>query len=147
MENYSLYAQKLALLRKELSEIRNALRKRKKDFNENQQKMYDFINGKSSIAQFSINGIQYFLKKGTKDKGFMHILLRHYGKDCQEGCLNAKNILNIATTIKVGHLYKSEKNDYLTISNTFEYGRFLVVLSKDKNGRWIVSYYKVEEVE
>ncbi len=74
MDQYSSYAKKLALLRKELSVIRASLRKKKKDFNEHQLKMYDFI------------------------------------------------------------------------SNTFDHGRFLVVLSKDRNGHWIVSYYKVEEV-
>ena len=146
MDHHSSYAKKLALLRKELSMIRVALRKKKKDFNENQLKMYDFINGKRDIAQFGIRGSQYFLKKGNRDKGFMHILLRHYGEDCTEGCLSAKNILNIATTIKMGSPYQSDKNDYLTISNTFDHGRFLVVLSKDRNGHWIVSYYKVEEV-
>jgi hypothetical protein len=145
MDHYSIYAKKLASLRKELSEIRKNLRKKKKDFNENQQKMYDFINGKRNIAQFGIKGSQYFLKKGNEEKGFMHILLRHYGEGCKEGCLSARNILNIATTIKMGSPYQSEKNDYLTISNTFEHGRFIVVLSKDRNGHWIVSYYKVEE--
>ncbi len=145
MDRYSIYAKKLASLRKELSEIRKALRKKKKDFNENQQKMYDFINGKREIAQLSIKGSQYFLKRGNEKKGFMHILLRHYGEECKEGCLSARNILNIATTIKMGSPYQSEKNDYLTISNTFENGRFIVVLSKDRNGHWIVSYYKVEE--
>jgi len=48
----------------------------------------------------------------------MHILLRHYGQGC-EGILSARNILNMATTIKMGSVYHSEKNDYLSISNTF----------------------------
>ena len=79
MDHYSSYAKKLSSLRKELSVMRAALRKKKKDFNENQL------------------------------KGFMHILLCHYGDDSTEGCLSAKNILNIATTIKMGSPYQSKK--------------------------------------
>ena len=109
MDSLSQYARKLAQLRKELSTLQTQLRKRKKDFNESQQKMYDFIIGKRSIAQFGIGGRQYFLKKGNAHKGFMHILLRHYGDDCTEGCLSARNILNIATTLKMGSPYFSEK--------------------------------------
>jgi len=140
----SMYAKKLAALRKEISEIHTALRKNKKSFNENQQKVYDFINAKKDIIQFNINGKQYFIKKGNEHKGFMHILLRHYGEEC-EGKLTARNILNMATTIKMGSQYQSEKNEYMSISNTFNNKRFVIVLSKDRNGHWVVTYYSVEE--
>jgi len=139
----SQYARKLAKLREELSEIQTSLRQNKKSFNKNQQKVYDFIIAKRDIIQFDINDKQYFIKKGNEQKGFMHILLRHYGEEC-EGSLTAKNILNIATTIKMGSMYQSEKNDYLSISNTFNNERFVIVLSKDRNGHWIVTYYSVE---
>ena len=144
MDNISNYAKKLALLRKEISEIHSSLRKNKKDFNENQQKVYDFVTAKKDIIQFNINNQQYFIKKGNENKGFMHILLRHYGQDC-EGKLTARNILNMATTIKMGSIYQSAKNNYLSISNTFNNERFVIVLSKDKNGHWIVTYYSIEE--
>ena len=140
----SIYAKKLATLRKEISEIHTALRKNKKSFNENQQKEYDFINAKRDIIQFNINGQQYFIKKGNEHKGFMHILLRHYGEEC-EGKLTARNILNMATTIKMGSQYQSEKNEYMSISNIFNNERFVIVLSKDRNGHWVVTYYSVEE--
>jgi len=142
----SLYAQKLASLRKEISEIHTTLRKNKKSFNRNQQKVYDFIIAKRDIIQFDIQGKQYFIKKGNADKGFMHILLRHYGEEC-EGRLTARNILNMATIIKMGSVYQSEKNEYLSISNTFNNERFVIVLSKDKNGHWVVTYYSVEKNE
>lgn len=140
----SQYAYKLAKLRKELSDMQTNLRQNKKSFNENQQKVYDFIIAKKDIIQFHINGKQYFIKKGNEQKGFMHILLRHYGEEC-EGRLTAKNILNIATTIKMGLAYQSEKNDYVSISNTFNNERFVIVLSKDRNGHWVVTYYRIEE--
>ena len=140
----SLYAKKLAALRKEFSEIQNNLRSKKKNFNENQQKVYDFVIAKSEIIQFNINHKQYFIKRGNKDKGFMHILLRHYGEEC-EGQLTATNILNIATTIKMGSPYISEKNGYLSISNEFNGTRYIVVLSQDRNGHWVVSYYSVDK--
>ena len=139
----SHYARKLAKLRQELSEIQTHLRQNKKSFNENQQKVYDFIIAKRDIIQFDINGKQYFVKKGNEQKGFMHILLRHYGEEC-EGHLTAKNILNMATTILMGSMYQSEKNDYLSIGNTFNNERFVIVLSKDRNGHWVVTYYSVD---
>jgi len=139
----SLYAKKLATLRKEFSEIQSNLRNKKKNFNENQQKVYDFVMAKSEIIQFNINHKQYFIKRGNKDKGFIHILLRHYGEEC-EGRLTATNILNIATTIKMGSPYISEKNGYLSISNEFNGIRYIVILSQDRNGHWVVSYYSVD---
>jgi len=138
------YAEKLAALEKEFRDIHKKLIKKKKSFNENQQKVYNFVIGLNHMIQFSINGKQYFIKRGDKNKGFEHILLRHYGEGC-EGRLTATNILNIATTIKMGSAYASQKNDYTSISNEFNGQRFIVVLSKDRNGHWVVSYYSIEK--
>ena len=138
------YADKLAALEQEFREIHKNLIKKKKSFNENQQKVYNFVIGVSQIIQFNINGKQYFIKRGDKNKGFEHILLRHYGERT-EGRLTATNILNIATTIKMGSSYASKKNDYTSISNEFNGQRFIIVLSKDRNGHWVISYYNVEK--
>ena len=138
------YADKLAALEQEFREIHKNLIKNKKSFNENQQKVYNFVIGISQIIQFNINNKQYFIKRGDKNKGFEHILLRHYGEGT-EGRLTATNILNIATTIKMGSAYASEKNYYTSISNEFNGQRFIIVLSKDRNGHWVVSYYSVDK--
>ncbi len=138
------YANKLAALEKEFREIHKNLIKKKKSFNKNQQKVYNFVIGISSIIQFNINNKQYFIKRGDKHKGFEHILLRHYGED-SEGRLSATNILNIATTIKMGSAYNSERNDYTSISNEFNGERYIIVLSKDINGHWVVSYYSIDK--
>ncbi len=138
------YANKLAALEKEFREIHKNLIKKKKSFNKNQQKVYNFVIGISSIIQFNINNKQYFIKRGDKHKGFEHILLRHYGED-SEGRLSATNILNIATTIKMGSAYNSERNDYTSISNEFNGERYIIVLSKDRNGHWVVSYYSIDK--
>ena len=143
-KNISLYSTKLAQLKKEFNDIQTKLRQKKKSFNENQQKVFDFVTGRRELIQFSINEKQYFIKKGNEYKGFMHILLRHYGEEC-EGSLTAVNILNIATTIKMGSAYQSEKNDYVSISNEFNGTRYIIVFSKDRDGHWIVTYYSVEE--
>jgi len=145
MSNSKLsYADKLTLLEKEFRIIHDKLITKKKSFNENQQKVYDFVTGRNQLIQFSINNKQYFIKRGNQNKGFEHILLRHYGEEC-EGRLTAVNILNIATTIKMGSTHVSEKNDYLSISNEFNGERYIIVLSKDRNGHWIVSYYSVKK--
>ena len=145
MSNSKLsYIDKLTLLEAEFRAIHHKLISKKKRFNENQQKVYDFVTGRSKLIQFSINGAQYFIKRGNANKGFEHILLRHYGEEC-EGRLTAVNILNIATTIKMGSVYASQKNNYVSISNEFHGERYIVVLSKDRNGHWVVSYYSVEK--
>jgi hypothetical protein len=138
------YADKLAALEKEFREIHKNLIKKKKSFNENQQKVYNFVIGIAHIIQFNIHGKQYFIKRGDKNKGFEHILLRHYGEG-SDGRLTSTNILNIATTIKMGSPYASEKNDYISISNEFNGERYIIVLSKDRNGHWVVSYYSVDK--
>jgi len=51
----------------------------------------------------------------------------------------------MATTIKMGFPHISDKNDYTSISNEFNGQRFIIVLSKDRNGHWVVSYYSVEK--
>jgi len=51
----------------------------------------------------------------------------------------------MATTIKMGSVHVSEKNNYLSISNEFNGERYIIVLSKDRNGHWIVSYYSIEK--
>lgn len=140
----SSYAKKLAALEKEFREIHQNTIKKKKAFNENQQKVYNFVIGISELIQLNINGKQYFIKRGNQHKGFEHILLRHYGHNC-DGKLSAVNILNIATTIKMGSAHASEKNDYVSISNEFNGERYIIVLSKDRNGHWIVSYYSIRK--
>jgi len=145
MSNSKLsYANKLALLETEFRAIHDILIRKKKSFNKNQQKVYDFVTGKSQLIQFNINNKQYFIKRGNDKKGFEHILLRHYGEECM-GRLTAVNILNIATTIKMGSVHVSEKNDYVSISNEFNGKRYIIVLSKDRNDHWVVSYYSVEK--
>jgi hypothetical protein len=136
------YADKLAALEKELREIHKNRIKKKKSFNENQQKVYNFVIGISHIIQFNINNKQYFINRGNKYKGFEHILLRHYGEGT-EGRLTATNILNMATTITMGSAYASEKNDYTSISNEFNGQRFIIVLDRERNGHWVISYYSV----
>lgn len=139
----SSYTEKLTALEKELRKKHKERIKAKKKFNENQQKVYDFVIGISEMMQFNIKGKQYFLNRGNKETGFEHILLRHYGHNC-EGKLTADNILNIATTIKMGSSYPSEKNGYISLSNEFNGERYIVVLNQDNNGHWVVSYYSVE---
>jgi hypothetical protein len=138
------YADKLAALEKELRETHKNLIKKKKSFNENQQKVYNFVVGISHIIQFNINSKQYFINRGNKYKGFEHILLRHYGEGT-EGRLTATNILNMATTITMGSAYASEKNDYISISNEFNGQRFIIVLDRERNGHWVISYYSIEK--
>ena len=96
MSNNALseYAQKLALLEQELRQLHNNLLSKKKTFNKNQQKVYDFVTGRSQLIQFTINGKQYFIKRGNKYKGFEHILLRHYGKECEGRLLVNTHTLN-----------------------------------------------------
>lgn len=110
---------------------------------EYQQIMYDFILGKRSIAQFEINNEQYFLKRGTSHFGFEHIILRHYGQEC-DGAITARDILNIANIIKNGRvltdaeLQKRGTSGYAQIKNNEKY---VVILNKERNGHWIITFF------
>ncbi len=140
-------------LQKELSDRRANNYKKGYKFNKNQQSIYDFVIGRKSIVQLEVNEEQYFIKKND----FRHILERHYVPNdevnLKDGRVSSNDILNIANVIKNGRKleeYEIKDNDfnnkigYIQIKNDIKY---TVILSKDKNGYWFISFFSNEEKE
>ena len=78
----NLYNQRLAQLKRELSDEIKKRKIKKKKFTANQQIMIDFINAVTNNAIFNINGTKIILRKGTSSGGFIHILEKHFCKNC-----------------------------------------------------------------
>lgn len=146
------YNKKLFELRDQLNEIEKNQRK-KYPLKENQQKVLDFVRGKSIMIQFDINGVQYFLNRGTNKQGFQHIL-KHFGNGTN-GEITARDILNIANVIKNGRpltdvelknedSFFSDKQGFLQPKNGLNYK---VIVGKDKNGFWVISFFSNKSIE
>ena len=135
----SEYFKILQTLQKDLKEI---LKKRKKKpLKENQQKIYDFINGKNKFVEFIIDDKKIILRVGDEKKGFKHILLRHYCQNCK-GKLNAMDILNMDLILKRGIKLNSVgvTNNNLIV---YMYKNFKIVLKPEKENSFVVTMYSV----
>lgn len=138
----SVYSDRIGKLKKEIKLITT----KKKKLNKNQKVMIKFINGINSNAIFEVNGKKIILSKGSKTRGFQHIIEKHYCKGCP-GELSTMDILNIADVaikgitlanegvstpdLKVKKLQKSQ-NDYR-----------LVMKEIDTNNL-VITYYTID---
>ena len=134
----SKYSEKLATLKREIKTISE--RKKKKRWKPNQKIMIDFINGVTSKATFTIREQQIVLFKGDENKGFRHILEKHYQND-----LEAMDIINIIEPIAQGIKLVNEgvSNEnfevYMHLKNAKE---LRLVLKQTKENLWIVTFYR-----
>lgn len=134
----SLYSEKLAHLKKELSII---MSKKTKKLSVNQKIMYKFIHGNTKKAIFKINNQEIILFRGDEKKGFQHILEKHY----EVNDLGAMDILNIADVFKRGIKLNEEgvsNNNlevYMSIKQQKEHR---LVLKRVAENSWIVTFYR-----
>ena len=129
-----------------LHELRNAIKALKLDkrkLEENQLSMLNFIEGKKDTARFVRDNSQAILAIGNERRGFAHILLRHYGEDC-EGKLSAREILNISFVLSGRKLTDYELNDRDAVIGyelTKQNVRFRVLLNRDGEIFKILTYF------
>lgn len=95
----SIYSERLARLKKDMAAIKK--QQKKKPFKPNQLIMIDFINGVTKKAIFTINAMEIILEIGDENKGFKHILIKHYCNGCP-GELNARDIINMDIIVLKG---------------------------------------------
>ena len=95
----SIYSERLAKLKKEIKAIESA--RKKKRWKPNQKIIIDYINGVTKQAEFIINTQKIILKDGDSNKGFIHIIERHYCRGCP-GELDAIDIINLSEVISRG---------------------------------------------
>lgn len=141
----SLYSERLAKLKKEIAVEKLKRKKRKKKFTDNQILTIDFINGLTNNATFMINGMKVVLYVGDTKKGFKHILEQHYCSGCK-GEITMLDILNFDI-----HLSRAMKLNEEGVSNNFldvyyyikGLSRYKIILNKESEGNFVVSYYHV----
>ena len=134
----SLYSERLAHLKKELSIIQ---KQKKKGFKKNQKIMLDFINGKTNTANFVVKEVNILLRKGNVAHGFMHILLKHY----KVGDLEAMDILNMAEVVERGIVLANEgvsKDDNIVYMFLKSRKDFRLILSPNKDNDLVISMYR-----
>ncbi len=134
----SLYSERLAHLKRELSTIQ---KQKKKGFKKNQKIMLDYINGKTNTANFLVKDVNILLRKGNVAHGFMHILLKHY----KDGDLEAMDILNIAEVAERGIILANEgvsKDDNIVYMFLKSQKDFRLILSPNGDNNLVISMYK-----
>ncbi len=147
----SLYQQRLAKLKRELSEEIKRRKKKKKKFTANQQIMISFINNVTPNATFFIKDMRIVLRKGwgdgkgKKGAGFQHILEKHYCKGCS-GEITLSDILNMDLVAqngielnKVG-VSNAENKVLQYISSRFNHK---LVLKRENNDELVITFYRV----
>jgi len=138
----SLYSERLATLKREISIIHT---KKSKKFKKDQQIMIDFINGITLHAIFTFQEKNIFLYKGDEKKGFRHILEKHYCKDCP-GKVTAIDILNMIDIVKKGLKLanKGVSNKKLIVYQRIKgLDHYKLILKPNEDGDLIVTMYSV----
>ena len=137
----SVYSEKLAKLKKEFSDIKT--RRGKKKFSDNQQAIYDFVQGSTNKAVLNIKGMTVELQKGDKYFGLEHILLKHYGIG-SSGRIEGKHILYLDEMISRGLLWVlgSTNPNNIVYRKAKGIDAHLLILKPTQNGHYVVSFYK-----
>ena len=89
----SIYSENLAKIKKEIKIIES---KKNTKFKKYQQDMIEFINGKVDKVEFKVNDKIILLRMGDDNKGFRHILQKHYNPND----LQTMDILNLPILFK-----------------------------------------------
>jgi len=94
----SLYSEKLARLKREIAIISNkkSSRKKSKKFKPHQKEMIKFIHKEIEKVEFDIQGRIVVLEEGDSNKGFRHIIEKHYNSNG----LETMDILNLPIMFK-----------------------------------------------
>ena len=138
-----IYSERLAKLKKEIKAIESA--RKKKRWKPNQKIIIDYINGVTKQAEFIINTQKIILKDGDSNKGFIHIIERHYCRGCP-GELDAIDIINLSEVISRGIKLNDIgiSNKKLNVYQLNKNGKILkVVLNPNSFGELVVTYYNV----
>ena len=137
----SKYSERLNCLKRETNEIKS--KRKKKPLKPDQQIVYNFIHGVTKEAKFYIEtkDMIVVLKKGDENKGFRHILERHYCKGCT-GEISANDILNFFMMIERG-IEVSSNNPPLIAFRHLKglYRHFIILNPIDDEKTFVVSFY------
>lgn len=142
----NLYNQRLAQLKRELSEEILKRRKRKKKFTPNQQIMINFINAVTVNATFYINETKIILRKGTSKGGFIHILEKHFCKNCP-GEITLNDILNMDMVMQRGLRLNNigvSNKDNIVLNYKNRDKEHNLILKPENDNELVVSFYSID---
>ncbi|PHO10320.1 hypothetical protein CPG37_04540 [Malaciobacter canalis] len=139
----SLYSERLAVLKKEISIISNKKsgRKKSKKFKPHQKEMIKFIHSEITKVEFKVNDKVIILEKGDSKKGFRHILEKHY----KPNDLETMDILNLPIIFKEALKLNNEgvSNKALTTYINFKnQKKHKLVVNEITNNKLVVTAYR-----
>ena len=139
----SLYSERLAKLKKEISIISNKKKhlKQSKRFKKHQKEMIEFIHSRIDSVEIHVNNKIIILEKGDSNKGFRHILEQHY----LQNDLETMDILNLPIMFKnaVKLAEKGVSNNYLSAYRRLEKQQeHRLITDENRNDKLVVSTYR-----
>jgi hypothetical protein len=137
----SKYSERLNRLKRETNEIK--AKRKKKSLKSDQQIVYNFIHGVTQEAKYYIEtkDITVILKKGDENKGFMHIIERHYCKGCK-GEISSNDILNFFMMIERGIEASSNNPPLIAFRHLKGEDRHFIILNPTGDEKtFVVSFY------
>lgn len=108
--------------------------------------MINFINAVTKNAIFNINGTKIILRKGTSSGGFIHILEKHFCKNCP-GEITLDDIINIDLVmqrgLKLNNIGVSNPNNIVL---NYKHGNkeHNLILKEDKDNELVISFYSID---
>jgi|GEM_PF-4220083 len=136
LKNYE-YKEKLKLLQKEFIEINKT---KKWKFENHQQAIFDFVMQKKSFTEFKVNDYDIIIKKGNKNFGFQHLILRHYGIG-SDGEIKALDILKIGNVIKQDTTIPAKGSKKIVFIQNKNGIKYTVILLKESKGKMIFNFF------
>ena len=131
------YDKKRQQLQKEFIDIK---KKAKWKFEPHQQAIFDFVIKNQKNTTFKVKDYTITIKRGNKDFGFMHILLRHYGKGC-DGEITALDILKMGNVIKCDTSVPSQKENRKNFIQSKNDNKYTVVLEEKNPNDLVFTFF------
>lgn len=131
------YKIKFQQLQREFLEIKQA---NKWKFEAHHQAIYDFVIYEKNYIEFKVNDYDIIMRKGSKDFGFKHFILRHFGLGA-DGEIKSLDILKIGNVIKQDITIPAKgKNKVVFIQNKNN-TKYTLILKKEKSGKLLFNFF------
>lgn len=136
LKNYE-YQEKLKLLQKEFIQINKTKNWKFEDY---QQAIFDFVMEKKNFTEFKVKDYDIILRKGNKNIGFQHLILRHYGVG-SDGEVKALDILKIGNVIKQDTTIPAKGIKKIAFIQNKNGIKYTVILLKQSKGKMVFNFF------
>jgi len=129
---------------KRLSKLQNEFVSLKKNskwkFDPQQQAIFSFVTQRLTAITFQVSSYNVTLKVGNKNFGFMHLLLRHYGENC-DGSVTALDILKIGNVIRANIELTANKSNRKKFIQNKNGECYTVILEEKSPNDLVFTFY------